>query len=325
MTEDKDLQDLLSEAGISLDDISGPGGKDSEDDSVSGLPESIETIKGDMPGPDLEALRPVCTLAEQNYQNVLNVIKAIKAANNVLHRFHKGDPEIAQIDLDAGKTQFHKAKESYIQLGNQINEGISQIHIASKTYPEDLLAQGLYITYLAKLMASLEARNPLEPYVKRMADYYFNFDREDIILTEEEKRRDLTLEQKKQELLELAERDIGRLESRYQKRQLQIKLRAGERKGVIVRHLVRLSKVDPADIHTFIWIAQLLAGEYPKQRDQNKRLEMRDDILTYCQRAFTLIDDFLNLQGIQNLSERDKRRSEYLKTITQIRKPLVET
>ena len=41
-------------------------------------------------------------------------------------------------------------------------------------------------------------------------------------------------------------------------------------------------------------------------------------------RLFGMLDDFLNLQGSQNLSDRDKRRAEYLKTITQIRKPLLQ-
>jgi hypothetical protein len=35
------------------------------------------------------------------------------------------------------------------------------------------------------------------------------------------------------------------------------------------------------------------------------------------------IDDFLNLQGIQTLSDRDKRRAEYVKSIAAIRNPLV--
>jgi hypothetical protein len=226
--------------------------------------------------------------------------------------------------VDQAKQSFNDAKQAYLQLGNKINEGIKQLYILSKTYPGDLLLQNLYSTYLAKLLASLETRNQAEPYVKRLAGNVFVFDRQDIILTAEEERRDMTVAMKKAEMLAAAERQVARLEARYQKRQLQNRLRQEERPTRVLNQLLRISRLDPEDIHTFIWLASLLAQELPKQRDQNKRLEVRDDILNYCQRAFGMIDDFLNLQGIQNLSERDKRRAEYVKTITQIRKPLLQ-
>ncbi len=293
-------------------------------EAVTELPEAIEVKQGDCPELELEKLRPTCTLAEQNYQAVQEHIKTIRSANDVLRKFHARDGSVSPRDVETAKQQFHDAKQTYMQLGNKINEGIKAVHVMAKTYPEDLLLQNLYSAYLAKLLGSLETRNPVEPYVRRIADIPFNFDREDIILTEEEERRDMTVEAKRADVLALAEERVNRLEARYQKRQLQNRLRQEERPARILNQLLRISRQDPSDIHTLIWLAQLLAAEYPKQRDQNRRLEMRDDILTYCQRAFGLIDDFLNMQGIENLSERDKRRSEYVKTITQIRKPLLQ-
>jgi hypothetical protein len=327
MSDDKPLPDeALDEATGADDSITftpefGEGEEAAEE--VTELPQQIEPKKGNCPLLELEKLRPVCTLAEQNYQQVQEHIKALRGANEVLRKFHARDGSVTPRDVDEAKRAFQGAKQGYFQLGNKINEGIKPLYVMSKTYPEDLLLQNLYGTYLGKLLASLETRNQVEAYVRRMADYTFVFDREDVVLTAEEERRDMSLETKKADMLETSLRQVARLEARYQKRQLQNRLRKEERPSRILNQLLRISRQDPEDIHTFIWIASLLAGEFPKQRDQNKRLEVRDDILTYCQRAFSMIDDFLNLQGIQNLSERDKRRAEYVKTITQIRKPLL--
>jgi hypothetical protein len=295
-----------------------------EAEEVTELPQVIEAKKGNCPEPELEKLRPICTLAEQNYQSVHEHIKLIRNANEVLRKFHARDSSVTPRDVEQAKKEFLDAKQAYILIGNKINEGIKPVHVLSKTYPEDLLLQNLYSTYLAKLLASLETRHAVEAYVKRIADFMFVFDREDIVLTSDEERRDMTLQAKKAEMLSSAEKQVARLEARYQKRQLQNRLRQEERPTRVLNQLLRISRQDPEDIHTFIWLASLLAAELPKQRDQNKRLEVRDDILNYCQRAFGMIDDFLNMQGIQNLSERDKRRAEYVKTITQIRKPLLQ-
>ena len=323
MTEEKEEFDL--EAAVK--DL--PASFSDSDDEVSAEPvtdlaQQIKIKTGDAPDPEIEKLRPVCTLAEQNYQAVQEHIKKIRNANQVLAKFHAREGDLTPKDVDKAKKEFHEAKKSYIQMGNQINEGIKQVHFLAKSYPQDMLAQNLYATYLAKLLSSLETRNQDEPYVSSHAGYMFVFDREDIILTEEEERRDMTIDMKRTEMLAEVEKKVSRLEARYQKRQLQNRIRAEDRPIHIINQLIRISKLDPEDIHTFIWLAGMMSTELPKIRDQNKRLEMRDEILSTCQKAFALIDDFLNLQGIQNLSERDKRRSEYLKSITQIRKPLLE-
>jgi len=193
----------------------------------------------------------------------------------------------------------------------------------AKVYVEDLLVQNLYKTYLAKLLCSLETLNPVEPFVRRHADGSFVFDREEMLLNDEDERRGLTLVRKKNELQDTVQRAVVMLECRYQKRLLANRVKAGESTNKIVRKLQALAIQDPEDLHTHIWIANLLTKELSRENNQNTRVTLRDDILNHCKKAFSLIDDFLNLQGIQNLNERDRRRSEYVKTITQIRKPLV--
>lgn len=299
-------------------------GQDESPEAETQLPQKIKIKGGNCNDAELEKLKPVCTIAEQNYQAVQEHIKKIREANRVLHKFHAREGDLTPKDVDRAKKEFHEAKKSYMQLGSQINEGIKQVYITAKSYPEDILVQDLYASYLAKLLTSLETRNEIEPYVDRMAGSVFIFDREDIILTEEEERRLITVEKKTADILADAVQRVDRLEARYQKRQLQNRLRNEERPIHIINQLIRISKQDPEDIHTYLWLANLMAQEMPKIRDPNRRLEMRDEILSTCKKAFAQIDDFLNLQGIDALSDRDKRRSEYLKAITAIRKPLME-
>lgn len=322
MTEEKEefnLEDGLKELSASFD-----SDDPERQEEVTELPSAVRAKSGNCPDEEIEKLRPVCMVAEKNYQAVQEHIQTIRGANKALAKFHAREGDITPKDVERAKKEFHEAKKAYIQLGNQINEGIKQVHVVAKTYPEDLLAQNLYATYLAKLLCSLETRNEMEAYLKHSANFVFVFDREDVILTEEEERRDMTVDMKRAEILSEVEKKVNRLEARYQKRQLQNRLRQEDRPIHVINQLIRISKLDPEDIHTFIWLASLMSQELPKIRDQNKRLQMRDEILANCQKAFALIDDFLNLQGIQNLNERDRRRSEYLKSITQIRKPLID-
>jgi hypothetical protein len=287
------------------------------------LPQAIETKPGDCPQHELAKLRPICTLAEENYQTILGLIKTIKDSEGVLLRFHGRQDNVTPQDVDSAKTKFNEAKQSYLQLGNQINVGIKPVHGLAKVYVEDLVVQNLYKTYLAKLLCSLETLHPVEPFVRRLADWVFVFDREELTINEDEERRGLTLDRKRIEMQNSVQRAVLMLETRYQKRLLQNRLKAGESPGKIARKVQALLSQDPEDLHTYIWIASLLTQDLPKERNQNTRVGLRDDILGYCKKAFALIDDFLNLQGIQSLADRDKRRSEYVKTITGIRRPLV--
>jgi hypothetical protein len=290
---------------------------------VDELLQPANTKTGDCLPDDLANLRPICTMAEENYQAILGHIKTMKEGESVLQRFHSRQEGVTPEDVQKAKEQFDQARQAYLQLGNQINDGIKSVHSVAKVYVEDLLVQNLYKTYLAKLLSSLETRNPVEPFVRRLADWVFVFDREPLVLSEEETRRGLTIEKKRAELLQASNRTLVMLETRYQKRTLQNRLKNGESTGKVIRRLHHLATQDPEDLHTTIWLASLMAKELTKERNQNARSTLRDDILQTCKKAMGQIDDFLNLQGIQNLSDRDKRRAEYVKSITAIRNPLV--
>jgi hypothetical protein len=185
--------------------------------------------------------------------------------------------------------------------------------------------QNLYKIYLAKLLSSLEARNPVEPLVEAMSLATFDFTRHEVTVSEGESLKGLTVEKKAAQLLADSLAMVTMLEARYQKRQLHNRMRKGESRKRVIQRLRHFLTLDPEDLHTYIWLASLMSEELEGERNHNTRVSLRDDILQYCKRAFAKIDDFLNLQGIQTLSERDKRRSEYVKTITAIRKPLVDS
>jgi len=296
---------------------------ESMSDRVDELLQPANTKPGDCLPDELTNLRPICTMAEENYQAILGHIKAMKESEAILQRFHARQEGLTPDHVEAAKVQFDQAKQSYIQAGNQINDGIKPVHALAKIHVEDLLVQNLYKTYLSKLLSSLETRNPVEPFVRRLADWVFVFERDALMLSDEETRRGLTIEKKRSELLAASNRTLMMLETRYQKRTLQNKLKGGESPAKVIRRLHYLAQQDPEDLHTNIWLASLMSKEMVKERNQNARVSMRDEILQTCKKAMSQIDDFLNLQGIQNLSERDKRRAEYVKSIAAIRNPLV--
>ena len=309
-------------------------GETPQEDPSSPAPEAEETVAeaaqpiepqpGNSPDEKLGVLRPVCTLTEQNYGQVLELIKEIKSAENVLQKFHARAAGVTAADVEKAKGQFHEAKKSYLQLGNQINDGIKQVNVLAKTYPMDVVLQGISQVYLAKLLSSLETRNPVQPFVDKLAAGPFEFERQEGGPTEVEKQRGMTREKLEKDRLEKVQKTVNILEVRYQKRQLANRLRGGENPAAIIKALSALLQRDPEDINTYIWLASLMSGELKKQRNHNERLAMRDAILDNCQKAFSIIDDSLNLQGIESLNDRDKRRSEYVKTITSIRKPLLD-
>ena len=74
---------------------------------------------------------------------------------------------------------------------------------------------------------------------------------------------------------------------------------------------------------SYLWLASLKFNLYQATKNQNRRVGLRDDVLRICKQGFALIDDFLTLQGYTEQSERDRRRAEYVRSITNLRKPLM--
>ena len=125
--------------------------------------------------------------------------------------------------------------------------------------------------------------------------------------------------------MEQTEHQIVMLEVRYQKRQLANRLRQGESRKKVIARLVHLIHRDPEDVNSYGWMANLLSQQLSTERNQNERVKMRDEILDYCKKGIAVIDDYMNLQGIDSLNDRDRMRAEYVKTITAIRRPLLKS
>ena len=324
MSEDKAAADApAGESTAAAEEAASGAKQETAPEKVTELKPPRETRPGDCTAQDLDRLRATCTNADQKYQQVLAHLRQIRDAEMVLQRFQAREGKLTPLDVDKAKEQFHKAKQSYMEAGNEINAGIKTVYDLAQTYPQDLLVQQINRTYLAKLLASLQTLNPVEAMVEFLAAAAFHFERQSFEVDEKEQQRGLTPETKKVELLQQTARQVNMLESRYLKRQLQNRLRQGENVATIVQRVGDLLKRDPEDLHTYLWLARLKLDLYEAERNQNRRVSIRDEILKICQKAFLLIDDFLALQGIQDQNDRDKRRAGYVRTITAIRKPLM--
>lgn len=297
-------------------------GAEDAGEEVTEFPEEVEIQMGDAPQEVLNKLGPICTLAEQNYIQVLGLIKELKASESVLQKFHGNEEGVTSSDLQTAKENFDNAKAAYMGLGNQINKGMRQVHTIARGFPEDLVVQNVYKTYLAKLLASLETRNPTQNFVELVASGEFDLERRTTSLTGDEDEASAEAYRKRE--MEQTEHQIVMLEVRYQKRQLANRLRQGESRKKVIARLVHLIHRDPEDVNSYVWMANLLSQQLSTERNQNERVHMRDEILDYCKKGIAVIDDYMNLQGIESLNDRDRMRSEYGKTITAIRRPLLQ-
>lgn len=307
-------------------DESPAGGQEHGEERVAELAreQDVETQLGPCTPEELERLRPICSRAEENYGQLVGLIQAIRADERTLQRFHAREEGVTSDDVAEAKQRFNKSKKAYLQLGNQINDGIKQVYELAKTYLYDYLVQNIYKVYLAKMLVSLETRNPVKPFIERFAMEGFIFEREEVVQTDVDIQRKKTKEDLEKKRLEDIQQKVVKLEARYKKRLLANRLRLGEPHAGIIDGLRELIKIDPDDVNTYIWVAKLLSGELKKERDQNKRVTMRDEVLEYCKKGFARIDDYLNLQMIESLNDRDKIRAGYVKTITAIRRPLLD-
>ena len=102
-----------------------------------------------------------------------------------------------------------------------------------------------------------------------------------------------------------------------------VKLKDKTPKIEIIRELLEITHIDPLDIKTHILLARLFGEHSLVVKSHKKRTSMREHALRFCSLAFSRIDDYLNLQNILILKERDFQRAGFIKTISAIRIPLI--
>ena len=100
MTEEKDSIDSSKDGPIPETFESG---QEEPSEAVTELPQQIKIKAGNCNASDLEKLKPVCTVAEQNYQAVQEHIKKIREANRVLQKFHAREGDLTPTDAHRAK------------------------------------------------------------------------------------------------------------------------------------------------------------------------------------------------------------------------------
>ena len=173
-------------------------------------------------------------------------------------------------------------------------------------------------------MTSRETKFAVEQYVFNLAKTNFDFTDPIEMLKKNSKQQngneDLLINQFKKNLQE----KIVKLECRYKKRQLMIQKAKGMSVSKIIKTLIELSEIDHTDIKTHILLAKMFAEYAKKASVVQQRTNFRAQALSHCAKATAGIDDYLTLQGISKLSERDKERISFNKTIASIRLPLLK-
>ncbi|MFH2130191.1 MAG: hypothetical protein ABIK68_07440, partial [bacterium] len=166
-------------------------------------------------------------------------------------------------------------------------------------------------------------RYPVENYLLHLANGPFNLEVPAFEPTDMELQHNKTKVTLRLVYLKQLNLDISRLECRYRKRKLMVKLKEKMPKSEVIKELLEIAHIDPQDIKTHILLARMF-GEYSLLiQNHQKRTSMREQALKYCNLAFTKIDEYLDLQNIQIMKERDLLRAGFVKSISAIRIPLI--
>ena len=268
-------------------------------------------------------LREVCINCDAAMGRILEKLPVMQRANRIRERFLAGDPNLTQADLANAKQTFIDHRPDYQRDAKLIADWMPFVHGCSANYADSLEVHQVYNQYLAKLLASREAKQPVEKYVLNLAQPAFNFTLPEFKIDEKEELRGITPESKAKDYRKKLQIETNRLESRYKKRKLMALLEEGTPSYKILNDLVKLAEKDPDDIKTHILLARMIAEHAQSITNGAKRVHYREEALNYCKHAFSHIDTYLDLQGMDNLQDRDRMRVGFVKTISAIRNPLV--
>lgn len=271
----------------------------------------------------LVKIKEYAAKATTAYENYLHDSKVMQNASRIKDRYDKRDPEITGADVKLAKESFKEAKQNYLIHAKTIAEGMPYVHQAHLKYPDELLVHKSYNKYLAKLLASREARYPAETYVLHLAAGEFDFEPLNVVVTEADKEMGRDLERVQAIFREELQLVTNRLEARFQKRKLMAALQTGLPKIKALKMLLDLAETDPTDVKTHILLARMLSEASKTMASTAQRVSMREKALSQCELAFNNIDDYMNMQGIENINVRDRMRVGFVKTISNIRIPLI--
>ncbi len=298
---------------IRTDQSAPEAGKESSSKSPSAYSDEIDA-----------KLKSVCKVAGEAYSELTRIQRAVRNSQKFIDSYKSGKSDISLFEVKLAKETFLESKKIFNDNASIIAKGMQHIYGIYRQYSDQIVVKKAYIKYLAKLLASREARNPPENYILNLAvgDFDLNvpdFEPSDLQLQHGKTKYSL----KKEYALEL-QKDINRLEARYRKRKLTVMLKSEVPKTKIIEELQEILKLDPFDIKTYIFLAKLFADYSSSSNSHTKRGIFREQALKYCEAAFSKIDDYLDLQVIKQMKERDIARAGFVKTISAIRIPLIK-
>jgi len=280
------------------------------------LPDQFETSV-------LEKLVEICTAADGWYDKAINTLPSILNSQKIIAKYQNVNNEISLMDVKLASETLRESKKNFTENATEITQNWSYIHDVYCKYPDEVVVNQVYLKYLAKLLGSREARYPVENYVLMVAKGPFNLEAPDFEPTDAQLQHELTNVSLRQHYLKELRVDINRLECRYRKRKLMVKLKEKISKNVVIKELLEISQIDPLDIKTHLLLARMFSEVVPTVKDHQKRTSIREQALKYCKLAFSTIDDYMDLQQIQVLKERDIQRASFVKSISAIRIPLI--
>lgn len=265
-----------------------------------------------------------CQQCEDAFKGIVPILPSLQKSQKIFEQFRKNKENISMIDAALAKETFLESKEIYIKHANIIAKHMPFIHEAYRYYKKQPFLSKVYLTYLAKFLASRETRVPIEKYVLHQAQQPFTFEMPDIS-DEKEKGRDTQSSQKLKDYLDPIEKHLVRLECRYRKRILMQKYKGGTAFSSIVKELMQMVELDYQDVRTHIFLARLFSDQLKKTQEIKIRTNLRAQAIAYCSSASQQIDSFLDLQYINKQVDRDRMRTSFMKSISAIRIPLVKT
>lgn len=284
--------------------------------ATSGLPEVYDDAVE-------KKLKSICLAAQQAYYEISRIHRSLMNSQKIMDSYKADKTKISLVEFKLAQETFLDSKKIFLEQGKIIVAGMSFIYSAYQQYQDEILVKKTYIKYLAILLGSREARNPPEAYILKKAEGEFDFNLPDFEPTDLQLQHGKTKYSLKKAYVKELTKDIHRLEARYRKRKLMAMLKTEASKAKVIGELQEILKLDPSDIKTHIFIAKLMADYAVSLPNHRKRGLLREQALRHCQAAFSKIDDYLDLQEITKMKERDITRAGFVKTISAIRIPLI--
>lgn len=262
-----------------------------------------------------------CKQASQCFEQIDDYLSTMQSSTAILEMFKAGNNELSTNDFYDAKKEFDEAKKEYLRISQELTTGITYVYRAQLKYPEELLLKQLYCTFLAKLLASRKSRNPVERYIRRLAEKEFLYQIPDFNQQSDNEDEDgpTSIEQYKDELI----KNYQRLEARYRKWKLMQNLHEGFSKKKLIEELTNIQSMDEDDIRTYILLARIYGDMYLETGvHTEKTLSLRKRALDYCSLIMEKLDAFLDLQHYDDKNECEVSRLGFVKTVFDIRSPL---